>query len=188
MIGTASTAPTAPFASRESLNRKARRECPVLRTLSASVWTACSFWVFGSLGFIAFAPEGVLVVVRHGASWVCRIRLARVDRPLRCQPRNDVGDLLVRQWLRGIGAPIRHALVRLPGNRNTAQRLIADQRKIGPVDDGADPALPAPGIARDSFATRPMASSTERAEGLLTPHYLPRHVPCVIRNARPCNR
>src|SRR5712692_12643 len=162
MIGTASTAPTAPFASRASLNRKARRECPALRTLSASVWTAFSFWVFGSLGFIAFAPAGVLVVVRHGASWVCRIRLARVDRALRCQPRNDVGNLLVRQWLRSIGAPIRHSLVRLPGNRNTAQRLIADQREIGPVDDGADPALPAPGIARDSFATRSLASSTDR--------------------------
>src|SRR5260370_34632021 len=118
MIGTANTAPTAPFASRESLNRKARRECPALRTLSASVRTACSFCVFGSLGFIAFAPAGVLVVGRHGASWVCRIRLGRGGRQHRCERRNYVADLLGRQWLRCIGAAIRQALVRLPRHLN----------------------------------------------------------------------
>ena len=60
-----------------------------------------------------------------------RIWLTRIDGALRCKPRNNVGNLLVRHRLPGIGAPIRHALIRPPCNRDASQSLVADHSASG---------------------------------------------------------
>src|ERR1700733_1574863 len=111
MIGTARTAPTAPFTSKDSLNRKARRECFALRTLPDSLFTICSSCGFCSIGFIVSAPRSLVLVGRKD-SWLRRIRLARIGAAPGCEPRNNVSHLLIGHGLCGIGAPVRHALVR----------------------------------------------------------------------------
>src|SRR6266702_7208979 len=184
MIGTAITAPTAPFTSRESLNRKARRECLALRTLSGSLLTGCTSCVFCSIVSIAFT-RATSRLCKSGGSWSCGIRLTRIDRALRCKPRNNVRDLLVRHRLRPIRAPIRHALIRPPGNHNAAQALIADQRKIRPIDDRTHFSCPALCITSGSFARNAMASCAVDAEGLLPTSAITRQRRPVLRNTQP---
>src|ERR1700730_15056241 len=184
MIGTASTAPTAPLTSRESLNRKARRERLALRTLSGCVLAVCVSCVFCSIVSIAFTPaisrrcESKMVSRSYG------IRLARITRALRCKPRNDVGDLLIRHRLRSISAPIPHALIRPPRNRNAAQVLIADQRKIRPINDGTNFSRIALCITSGSFACSSMASRAEDAESLLPTSAITRQRGPVLRNTQ----
>src|SRR5260370_28332506 len=93
------------------------------------------------------------------------IRLARITRAFRRKPRNNVGDLLVRHRLRSMRSPIRHALIRPPGDHDAAQTLIADQRNIRPIDDGANLTRAALRLAGGPSPRSSRASRTVDAEG-----------------------
>src|SRR6266481_5523303 len=121
-------------------------------------------------------------------SSLCGIRLTRIVRALRRKPRHKVGDLLVSHRLCSIGAPIRHALVRPPGDHNAAQTLIADQRKIRPIDNGTNLSCLALSTASGSFAGCSMASCTEDAEGLLPTSGIARQRGPVLRNTKPSEK
>src|SRR5258708_14375460 len=74
----------------------------------------------------------MLRVIRTG------IGLPRILRAPRPEPRNHVGHFLVRHRLaRYITAPVGGPQFGAPGNHNRAQALIAYQREIGIVGDGA---------------------------------------------------
>src|SRR5579864_2180924 len=137
MIGTARTAPTAPFTSNESLNRKARRECFALRTLSGSSLTICSFCGFCSIGFIVSAPRSLGLASRID-SWLHGIWLPGICAAFGCEPRDNICNLLVCHWLSGVCAPVRHSLLRLAGDNHAAQALIADQSKVRSINQRAD--------------------------------------------------
>src|SRR5580704_13011194 len=118
-------------------------------------------------------------------SWSCRIRLTGITRALRGKPRNNIGDLLIRHRLRSMRSPIRHALIRPPGDHDAAQSLIADQRKIRPIHDGANLTLAALCIAGGPFTRSSMASRTVDAESLLSTRRITGQRGLVRRKTRP---
>src|SRR5260370_15230186 len=113
------------------------------------------------------------------------IRLARITRAFRRKPRNNVGDLLVRHRLRSMRSPIRHALIRPPGDHDAAQTLIADQRKIRLINEGANLSLAGLCIAGGPFTRSSMASRTVDAESLLPASAITRQRRPVLRNTQP---
>src|ERR1700733_14415186 len=100
---------------------------------------------------------------------MCGIRLTRISCPFRCEPCDDVGRLLVRQRLRSIRAPTRHPFVRPPRDRDPPKGLVADQRKIGSIDNRSQHARTVVWIASYTLARRAVASRAEHSEGLLSP-------------------
>ena len=62
------------------------------------------------IGFVVSCSFGVIARCSCKASWMRRIGLAGIGGALRGEPGDDVGDLLVGQWLRRVGAPVGHAL------------------------------------------------------------------------------
>ena len=99
------------------------------------------------------------------------IRLAWVGDAFRGDPGEDVGDLLVgHRAVRASAAPVGHAFVGPSGDDDAAQILVADEREIGWIDDGAELALARVGaaIGRSAFAGGAVAARAEDAVGLKT--------------------
>src|SRR6267154_1745394 len=74
----------------------------------------------------------MLCVVRN------RIWLSRTLRASRREPRNYVGDVLIRhRFAECVSAPVRCTQLGTAGDDDCAQSLIADQRKERIIGDGA---------------------------------------------------
>src|ERR1700733_9764617 len=95
------------------------------------------------------------------------IRLAWFGDSFGGKPGDDIGDLLVGEGLRGVGAPVRHALVGTAGDGDAAKILIADEGEVGRVDDGAEFAGAGFGIACGAFSVRSVATCAGCCVGLL---------------------
>jgi hypothetical protein len=96
------------------------------------------------------------------------IRLARIGDALRRKPGEDVGDLLVGHRLWAVSSPIRFSFVGAACDDDAAQVLVADERKIGGVDDGPEFALSGGGISIGgaAFTARSVATSAKNLIGL----------------------
>jgi len=104
---------------------------------------------------------------------VCEIRLARIGDAFGGHPGEDVGDLLIGHWIRGhrlwdVVAPVGHFFVGAACNHDAAQVLVADERKILRIDNGAELALAGVGISigGSTLAICTVTSGTENAVSL----------------------
>src|SRR6202050_5948832 len=80
--------------------------------------------VFVDILFLPVLRLRLLRIVRSG------IRLPRILCTPRCQPRNYIGDFLIRHWTSwDVSAPVGCTQLRPASDHDRAQCLIADQRQ-----------------------------------------------------------
>ena len=97
------------------------------------------------------------------------VGLAGVGGALRGEPGDDVGDLLVGHsgWRRQSERQSGMSSVGLAGDDDAAQILVADEREIGRIDDGAELAGAGLRIAGLPSPVGAVAAGAEGGVGLL---------------------